>query len=255
MAETTPPLLTMRGITKYFGGLCAVADVDLELWPGEVLAIAGDNGAGKSTLIKILTGVLPPDAGAMRLNDQPLSLGARREAMDAGINAVYQNLGLVDQLDATGNVFLGNEIKRRVLGIELLDNRRMAEEAKRILKENVGIELEDISAPTHTLSGGQRQAVAIARAIYTSDLKILVMDEPTAALGPEETRATLELIRRLRDQGMALVVISHNLEDVFAVADRIMVMRGGRHVGTRRAAETSRQEILGLIIGATAEAA
>jgi len=255
MAGTTPPLLEMRGITKYFGGLCAVADVDLDLWPGEVLAIAGDNGAGKSTLIKILTGVHPPDTGEVRLDGQPARFAERRQAIDAGINAVYQNLGLVDQLDATGNVFLGNEIRRRILGIDFLDNRRMAEEARRILKQNVGIELEDITAPTNTLSGGQRQAVAIARAICISDLKILVMDEPTAALGPEETRNTLELIRRLRDQGMALIVISHNLEDVFAVADRIMVMRGGRNVGLRRAATTTRKEILGLIIGAEAEAA
>jgi ABC-type sugar transport system ATPase subunit len=252
-AAGAPPLLEMRGITKYFGGLTAVADVDLELWPGEVLAIVGDNGAGKSTLIKILTGVYAADGGEMFMEGRPLVVNDRRDSMEAGIDAVYQNLALVDTLDAPQNVFLGNEIRRYVLGIPFLRNRFMQEEARRTLRENVGVEIENIDEPTHNLSGGQRQAVAIARAIYHTDLKVLVMDEPTAALGPEETRNTLRLIRRLREGGLSIIVISHNLEHVFAVADRIMVMRYGRHVGTLSTKEATKRDVLSLIVGAERE--
>jgi len=253
MAELSAPLLEMRGITKYFGGLCAVGAVDLELRSGEILAIVGDNGAGKSTLIKILTGIHQADQGAILLDGRPVRIASRRDAMDAGIEAVYQNLGLVDSLDAPANVFLGSELKRRVLGVLLLDNSAMEREAARILREVVGIDLDDLSMPTHNLSGGERQAVAIARGIYNTDLKIMVMDEPTASLGPEETRNTLALIRRLRAQGIAVILISHNLEHVFAVADRVMVMRGGRHVGTVATAATSKRDVLGMIIGAEVE--
>jgi ABC-type sugar transport system ATPase subunit len=247
------PLLRMQGITKFFGGLCAVAEIDLDLWPGEILAIVGDNGAGKSTLIKILTGVYLADEGEIVLDGAPTRVDSRRHAKDLGIEAVYQNLGLVDPLDAPGNVFLGNEIRRRILGIPFFDNRAMAEEARRILVEKVGVAIEDLSAPTINLSGGQRQAVAIARAIYNTSLKLMVMDEPTASLGPEETRNTLRLLRGLRDQGIAVILISHNLEHVFAVADRIMVMRGGRRVGVVSTAETSKRDVLGLIVGAEVE--
>lgn len=255
MTARPTPLLEMRQIAKYFGGLTAVTGVDLQLWPGEVLAIVGDNGAGKSTLIKVLTGVFEPDEGEIRLDGQPVRIANRRDAHALGIDAVYQNLGLVDALDAPGNVFLGNELRRLILGIPFLDNARMAQEAARVLRENVGIELDNLEEPTIHLSGGQRQAVAIARAIYHKDLRILVMDEPTAALGPEETRNTLALVRRLKAQGMALIVISHNLDHVFAVADRVMVMRGGRCVGIRDTATSSKQDVLGLIVAAHAEAA
>ncbi len=250
---TAAPMLEMRGITKYFGGLCAVSAVDLDLMPGEALAIVGDNGAGKSTLIKVLTGVFEPDEGEIRLDGKPVSIASRRDARALGIEAVYQNLGLVDTLDAPGNVFLGHELKRPVLGIPFLDNRRMAREAARVLQENVGIELPNLREPALHLSGGQRQAVAIARAIYSTDLRVLVMDEPTAALGPEETRNTLALMQRLKAQGIALIVISHNLEHVFAVADRVMVMRGGRRVGLRTTANSTKQEVLGLIVAALDE--
>ncbi|MGF1625682.1 MAG: ATP-binding cassette domain-containing protein [Alphaproteobacteria bacterium] len=248
MTDTQPPLLEMRGIVKHFGGLTAVAGVDLEIRPGEVLAIVGDNGAGKSTLIKILTGVYGPDEGEIRMNGQPVRIGNRRDARALGIEAVYQNLGLVDALDAPGNVFLGHELKRSVLGVRILDNGRMAAEAARVLKDNVGVELDNLHEPTIHLSGGQRQAVAIARAIYHADLKLLVMDEPTASLGPEETRNTLALISRLKAQGMALIVISHNLDHVFATADRVMVMRGGRCSGIRHTAQSTKQDVLGLIV-------
>lgn len=249
-AESDTPLLEMRSIAKHFGGVMAVAGVSLRLGPGEVLGIVGDNGAGKSTLIKVLTGVYEPDEGDIRVEGRLVSIGNKRQSRQLGIEAVYQNLGLVDALDAAGNVFLGHELKHRVLGLTFLDNDRMAEEAARVLKEKVGIELEDIHAPTHHLSGGQRQAVAIARAIYATDLKILVMDEPTAALGPEETRHTLALMQNLKEQGIALIVISHNLDHVFRVADRVMVMRAGRAVATLSCQTSTKQEVLAHIVDA-----
>ena len=195
------PLLEMQSISKHFGGVMAVAGVSLHLEAGEALAIVGDNGAGKSTLIKVLTGVHVLDEGDIRMEGRPVSITNKRQSRQLGIEAVYQDLGLVDSLDAAGNVFLGHELKRRVLGLNFLDNDRMAREAARVLKEEVGIELEDIHVATHHLSGGERQAVAIARAIYATDLKILVMDEPTAALGPEETRNTLMLMQNLKTTG------------------------------------------------------
>jgi len=245
------PLLEMTGIAKHFGGVMAVQGVDLTLGRGEAVAIVGDNGAGKSTLIKVLTGVHEPDEGSITLEGRSVSIGSKRASQALGIEAVYQDLGLVDTLDAAGNVFLGHELKRYVLGIPILQNARMAKEAARVLKENVGIELEDITVPTHNLSGGQRQAVAIARAIYNTDLKILVMDEPTAALGPEETRNTLALMKRLKAQGISLIVISHNLDHVFAVADRVMVMRGGRVVATLDCKSSTKQDVLAHIVAAT----
>jgi ABC-type sugar transport system ATPase subunit len=245
------PILTMTGIAKHFGGVMAVQGVDLTLGRGEVLAIVGDNGAGKSTLIKVLTGVHVPDEGVITLEGRQVTISSKRASQALGIEAVYQDLGLVDTLDAAGNVFLGHELKRYILGIPFLENARMAREAARVLKENVGIELEDITVPTHNLSGGQRQAVAIARAIYNTDLKILVMDEPTAALGPEETRNTLQLMRRLKEQGISLIVISHNLDHVFAVADRVMVMRGGRVAATLDCQSSTKQDVLAHIIAAT----
>jgi ABC-type sugar transport system ATPase subunit len=245
------PLLEMTGIAKHFGGVMAVAGVDLTLARGEVLAIVGDNGAGKSTLIKVLTGVHEPDEGEIRLEGRPVAIRSKRDSQALGIEAVYQNLGLVDALDAAGNVFLGHELKAYFLGIPILQNARMQKEAARVLKENVGIELEDITVPTHNLSGGQRQAVAIARAIYNTDLKILVMDEPTAALGPEETRNTLTLMKNLKAQGIALIVISHNLDHVFAVSDRVMVMRGGRVAAILETHTATKQDVLAHIIAAT----
>ncbi len=244
------PLLEMHSISKHFGGVMAVADVSLHLNAGEALAIVGDNGAGKSTLIKVLTGVHELDEGEIRMEGRPVSITNKRQSRQIGIEAVYQDLGLVDSLDAAGNVFLGHELKRRFLGLTLLDNTRMATEAARVLKEQVGIELEDIHVATHHLSGGQRQAVAIARAIYATDLKILVMDEPTAALGAEETRNTLMLMQNLKQQGIALIVISHNLDHVFRIADRIMVMRSGRAVATLDRSTATKQDVLAYIVDA-----
>ena len=244
------PVVSMRSITKRFGGVTALQNVDLEAYAGEVLAIVGDNGAGKSTLIKILTGVYQPSAGAMELDGAPLAMNSHSDAIERGIDAVYQTLALADHLDPAANMFLGSELTKSFLGFPYLDNRKMREEAERVLRERLGVRLKNMEVATESLSGGQRQAVAIARSVYHSDLRVLVMDEPTAALGPQETARTLKLIEVLREQGLAVILISHSLDDVFAVSDRIQVMRRGRRVGVVRTSETSRQEILGLIVGA-----
>ena len=249
------PLIAMRGIGKRFGGVTALDDVDLELYAGEVLAIVGDNGAGKSTLIKILTGVYRPSAGSMTMEGEPLVLNGHSDAIDRGIDAVYQSLALADHLTPAANLFLGSELTTRVLGVTLLDNRRMRAEAERVLRERLGVQLRSLDMPTSSLSGGQRQAVAIARAVYNSDLKVLVMDEPTAALGPQETARTLKLIQAVREQGIAVVVISHSLDDVFAVSDRIQVMRRGRQAGVVNTAQSDITSVLGLIVGAAADRA
>ena len=244
----------MRGIYKKFGGVTALDNVDLDAWAGEVLAIVGDNGAGKSTLIKILTGVYQPTAGSIEMDGQTLSMNSHSDAIALGIDAVYQTLALADHLDPAANMFLGSELTKTVLGMRLLDNKRMREEAERVLLERLGVRLKSMDAATESLSGGQRQAVAIARAVYHSNLRLLVMDEPTAALGPQETARTLKLIETLKDHGLAIVLISHSLDDVFAVSDRIQVIRRGRSAGVVRTADTSNQDVLGMIVGA-AEAA
>ncbi len=244
-----PALLEMRGISKHFGGLQALNGVDLTLHAGELLAIVGDNGAGKSTLIKILTGVYAASEGAITMDGQPVSIPNRRASIELGIDAVYQNLALVDYLTAPENVYLGNELKRSFLGIPVLDNGAMREKAARLLKDRLGISLGNIDQHAFFLSGGQRQAVAIGRALIQETVRILILDEPTAALGPEETRRMLEVVQRLKGKEMGLIMISHQLEDVFELSDRIMVLRNGRLAGVRRTADTSRQEVLGLIVG------
>ena len=244
----------MRGITKRFGGVTALDGVDLEAYAGEVLAIVGDNGAGKSTLIKILTGVYQPTGGVIEMDGRPLTMNSHSDAIARGIDAVYQTLALAEHLDPAANMFLGSELTKSFLGFPYLDNRKMRTEAERVLQERLGVTLKNMDAATENLSGGQRQAVAIARAVYHADLRVLVMDEPTAALGPQETARTLKLIEVLKAQGLAIILISHSLDDVFAVSDRVQVMRRGRRAGVVRTAQSTRQEVLGLIVGAAGEA-
>ena len=255
MNQRIEPILQMEDISKSFGGLNALINVDLELHPNEILAIVGDNGAGKSTLIKVLTGVYKADNGRILISGETVKIANRRDSIDAGIGAVYQNLGLVDTLAAPANVFLGCEPVRKVFGIPLIDNSRMRKDAINILRERVGVELPDIDEITRNFSGGQRQAVAIARAVNGTDLKVLVMDEPTAALGPEETQKTLELIRSVNALGTPIILISHNLDHVFKAADRVLVMRGGKRVGVVDVASTTQQDVLGMIVGTGAKAA
>lgn len=245
-----PALVQMTGITKRFGGVTALQNVDLTAYAGEVLAIVGDNGAGKSTLIKVLTGVYQPTDGDIFLDGQKIEFTSHAEAIEAGIDAVYQTLALADHLDPAANMFLGNELTRNVLGIGILDNKKMRSETERVLMERLGVKLKSLDAPTESLSGGQRQAVAIARAVYSEGLRVLVMDEPTAALGPQETARTLKLIQTLKAQGLAVILISHSLDDVFEVSDRVHVQRRGQCVGVVSTANSTTQEVLGMIVGA-----
>ncbi len=248
--STSTPIIEMRGITKRFGGVTALRNVDLSAYSGEVLAIVGDNGAGKSTLIKVLTGVYQPTEGEIIFDQKPLVMSSHADAINNGIDAVYQNLALADHLTPAQNLFLGSELTKTVLGIPMLDNQKMSEQAIAVLKDRLGVQLKSMDVATESLSGGQRQAVAIARAVRHDDLRVLVMDEPTAALGPQETARTLKLIQTLRDQGLAVIVISHALDDVFEISDRIHVMRRGECAGVVQTADTTTQEVLGLITGA-----
>ncbi|MBW4708987.1 ATP-binding cassette domain-containing protein [Roseobacter sp. YSTF-M11] len=243
------PIIAMHGIVKRFGGVVALNNVDLEAYPGEVLAIVGDNGAGKSTLIKILTGVYQPTEGKITLDGKPFQMASHSDAIENGIDAVYQNLAIADHLTPAENLFLGAELTKSIAGFTALDNKRMKAEATRVLKDRLGVQLKSMDVPTESLSGGQRQAVAIARAVRHDDLRVLVMDEPTAALGPQETARTLELIKALKAQGLAIIVISHSLDDVFEVSDRIHVQRRGQCAGVVKTAETSNEEVLGMIVG------
>ena len=249
------PLVKMRGITKRFGGVTALSNVNLDAYAGEVLAIVGDNGAGKSTLIKVLTGVYQPTEGEIFLDGQPVSFANHADAIALGIDAVYQTLALADHLDPAANMFLGNELTKSIAGFKYLDNKKMRSETERVLMERLGVKLRSFDAPTESLSGGQRQAIAIARAVYHEGLRVLVMDEPTAALGPQETARTLKLIQTLKAQGLAVILISHSLDDVFEVADRVHVQRRGQCVGVVETANSSTQEVLGLIVGAEEAAA
>lgn len=245
------PLLTVEKVSKSFGGIHAVRDVSLELYPGEVLALAGDNGAGKSTLIKMIAGVHQPDDGTIRYGGRDITHLNPREVRAVGIETIYQDLALADNLDVGINLFLGRELSRRALGIvPVIDRKTMQQEAARVLKE-LGIVIQDLTQPVANLSGGQRQAIAISRAIYWN-ARVLIMDEPTAALGVPEQREVMALIERLKAQGVGLIFISHNLNDIFSVSDRIVVLERGRKAGERRASETDGDEIVKLMMGATA---
>lgn len=246
----TVPVLAVRGLVKRFGGLTAVDTVSIEVHAGEVVALLGDNGAGKSTLIKCVSGVHVPDAGEIRLDGRPISLAGPIDARQHGIETIYQDLALANNLDVPANIFLGRELKRRHLGglVRTLDERRMLAASETAL-DALDIRFPSLTQPIESLSGGQRQAVAIARAVYW-EAKLMIMDEPTNNLGVPEQRKVLELIARLRDQGVPVILITHTLPDVFAVADRIVVMHRGRKVAERRAAEVSTNELVQYMVGA-----
>jgi ABC-type sugar transport system ATPase subunit len=247
------PILRVENITKRFGGLTAVNRVNLEVNPGEVVGLVGDNGAGKSTLIKMVSGVYRPDGGNIFLEDREVTFASPMEARGLGIETIYQDLALCENLDATVNIFLGREPMRRRLGIFSSVNReRMLDESSHVL-DKLDIHIPNLKRPIRDMSGGQRQAVAIARAVYWN-ARVMIMDEPTAALGVAEQRKVLGLVRTLRDHGVPVILISHNMQDVFAVADRIIVMRRGKKVGERMANATTTDELVSLMVGsATAE--
>ena len=252
------PLVEMRGISRAFGGVAALQNVDLSVYRNEVVALLGDNGAGKSTLIKILAGALSADTGEILLDGRKVSIASPRDAKDLGIETVYQDLALCDNLDVPTNLFLGRELMRPILGplLSIFDRRKMAGETRDLLGR-LKIELGSLQIPVRSLSGGQRQSVAIAKSVYFN-AKLVIMDEPTAALGVRQTEKVLGLVRELRQSGLAIVYISHILEDVFRVADRMVVLKNGRKVGERLTARTDRDEIVRMMItgvDAPAEAA
>ena len=251
-------LLTAKGLTKRFGGVAALEDADFEVAAGEVVALVGDNGAGKSTLIKAISGAQPADSGTIRIDDQVVSIRSPQDAYRLGIATVYQDLALADNLDVVANLFLGSEVRTGGLGrlLAILDEAAMEERTRELLDSLAVVTLHDVRSQAGRLSGGQRQSVAIARSLVGSP-RLLILDEPTAALGVSETAEVLELIRRLRNQGMGVVLISHNLQTVFDAADRIVVLRLGRRVATYDRRSTNRQEVVSAIlgVGATAVAA
>ena len=246
MAE---PILSVSGLSKRFGGVQALDEVSFDLSPGDVLALAGDNGAGKSTLIKLISGVHHPDGGEMQFRGASFAPENPRDARNQGIETIYQDLALADNLDIGANIFLGREPVGRWLGLfPVIDRDHMRRDALEVL-ENLDIDIpeESLGRPVRLLSGGQRQAVAIGRAIYWN-AEVLIMDEPTAALGVPEQRKVMNLISNLRDKKIAIIFISHNLNDIFAATDRIVVLRRGRKVGERLTAEVEREEIVRMMV-------
>jgi D-xylose transport system ATP-binding protein len=248
---TTEPTLELRGISKSFGSVHALTDVDFEVRAGEVMALVGDNGAGKSTLIKCIAGINPIDSGEFFFDGKPVSLSGPRDAAKLGIEIVYQDLALCDNLDVVQNMFLGRETHD---GLYRLKDAPMEQRAAETLKSLSVTTIGSIRQPVSSLSGGQRQSIAVARAVHWNS-RLVILDEPTAALGVAQTRQVLDLVKRLGAQGLAVALVSHNLGDVFEVADRITVLRLGRVVDVYETAKTNQQEIVGAITsGAPAKA-
>jgi D-xylose transport system ATP-binding protein len=245
------PLLALRSITKSFGAVKALQDVSLEVQPGEIVGLCGDNGAGKSTLIKIVAGVLQPDSGELLWDGRPVTLNAPDDAKQLGIETLYQDLGLINNLDIVANTFLGRELVNVwPLGlVHVLRSREMETETKRILSE-LKIEIGSVREKVEVLSGGQRQAVALGRAVGFGK-QLILLDEPTAALGVRESLQALDLIRRMKDRGIASILISHNLEHVYAVADRIVVLRQGIVRGVATRADLDGDRVVSWITGSS----
>ena len=218
-------ILSVEGAMKTFGAVEALRGAHLDVARGEIHAICGDNGAGKSTLIKLISGVEQPDAGTIRLRGEAIAFSSPQQALEAGIATIYQDLGLAPRMTIYQNVFMGSELERRILGLKYLDTRAMREESRAYLRR-LGIDLTNVDTPVEELSGGQRQAVAICRALRWS-ADVIIMDEPTAALGVRETEHVLDLIRMLKQRGGTVVVVSHNMNHVAAIADRATILRSG----------------------------
>jgi ABC-type sugar transport system ATPase subunit len=247
------PLLSLKNIVKRFGGLTAVNHVNLEVYPGEVVGLVGDNGAGKSTLIKCVSGVHSPDEGEIYFEGQRMHFSRPIDARRAGIETIYQDLALAGNLNISANIFMGREVKKRYLGglIRTLDEAHMLAEAQKVLNQ-LEIRLPNFGAQIDKLSGGQRQAVAIARAVYWN-ARLMIMDEPTNNLGVPEQRKVLELIRKLKEQNVPVILISHTLPDVFAVTDRIVIMHRGHKVAEKRTSETDSQQVVQYMVGALSD--
>jgi D-xylose transport system ATP-binding protein len=245
---TATPVLALRGISKRFGAVQALTDVELEIHPGEVVALVGDNGAGKSTLVKVIAGVGPADDGVIEWEGRPVQINRPHDAQHLGVATVYQDLALCDNLDVVGNLFLGRELRR----FGALDEVEMERRSRELLN-TLSIRIPSVRIPIASLSGGQRQTVAIARSLL-GEPKVVILDEPTAALGVEQTAQVLDLVERLRERGLGVILISHNMADVKAVADRVGVLRLGRNNGFFDVKSTSQEEIIAAITGATENA-
>lgn len=251
VAPTRTPILEARGLSRSFGNVRALSEADFDIYPGEVVALIGDNGAGKSTLVKALSGNLDLDSGEILYNGGRVDLTTPHVATDLGIETVYQDLALAPHLNAPQNMFLGREISAKGLGGRLgfLDNAAMRERSRAALDE-LGATVRSLSAPVGEMSGGQRQAIAIARAVAWAK-GLIFLDEPTAALGVVQTRNVLDTIRRVADNGVAVVFISHSMPHVIEIADRIQVLRLGKRVATYNAEDTNMEELVGAMTGAT----
>jgi simple sugar transport system ATP-binding protein len=248
----TEPLLEARGLTKRYGQVLALQGADFTAYRGEVVALIGDNGAGKSTLVKALSGAIRPDGGDIMLDGVAVHLDSPLDAQRRGIETVYQDLALAPDLDAAANLHLGRELYHGGLlrPLNILDRGAMRRAARKAFAE-LGVDLRDIAVPVGSLSGGQRQSVAVARAVAYAD-KVIFMDEPTAALGVLQRGRVLDTIRRVRDRGVSVVLISHNMPEVLAVADRVEVLRLGQRVARFTAAESTVEELVGAMTGALA---
>ncbi|MFD5078583.1 ATP-binding cassette domain-containing protein [Streptomyces sp. NPDC058371] len=239
------PVLALRGISKRFGAVQALTDVELEVHAGEVVALVGDNGAGKSTLVKTIAGVHPIDEGVIEWDGKSVQINKPHDAQNLGIATVYQDLALCDNIDVVGNLYLGRELVKR----GILDEVEMERRSRELL-QTLSIRIPSVRIPIASLSGGQRQTVAIARSML-GEPKLVILDEPTAALGVEQTAQVLDLVERLRERGHAVILISHNMADVKAVADKVAVLRLGRNNGVFEVKSTSQEEIISAITGAT----
>jgi len=237
------PLVELRNMNVSFGGVHAVNNVTVDLYPGEILGLVGGNGAGKSTLIKTLSGAQKPDSGEIFIDGEPVTIHSPMDAKHLAVETIYQTLALADNIDAPSNVFLGREI---LTPVRTLDDSAMEDATRRVMKR-LNPRFENFTAPVESLSGGQRQSVAIAKAVQFN-ARILIMDEPTAALGPAETEVVRGLMRQLKEEGIGIFLISHDIHDVFDLADRISVMLQGKLVGTVNKADVTMDEVLAMII-------
>ncbi len=244
------PTLQLRGIYKAFGAVQALQNVDFEVYAGEVVGLVGDNGAGKSTLIKIIAGAYVADKGEILVDGNKVSINTPKDATRVGIETVYQDLALCDNLNVVDNLFLGREVRRTFIPFLLRPVHQLVmEQRTRDVLKQLDVKIPSLHVPVEALSGGQRQSIAVAKTILRN-AKVVLLDEPTAALGVAQTRQVLDLIKRLRSQGLAVVVISHNLADIFEVVDRVIVMRLGRRVATFDIGSTTQEQVVAAITGA-----
>lgn len=250
MAEHETPLIEMEGIGKRFGRIRALEDVDLDVRDGEIMGLVGDNGAGKSTLIKTLVGIHQPDEGEIRVKGEPVTMDSPKEAQSYGIATVYQDLALVDQLTVDANIFLGRTKTRKIGGIiPVIDWAGMRREAEATLKDRLNFDVP-VDSKVEFLSGGERQAVAIGRALIT-DPDLIILDEPTSALSTDAAQRVIDLVKTLRDEGISVLLISHSLEEIFSLTDRITVLHSGKRVGTVTSDNVTEDEVVEMMIAGT----